>query len=189
MRTAQSIRPRLAPLACAVLAFTALASSTALDAQPTALDAQPSADPNRQSAAEPSDDAAVQPEATAREEGGAELSDASSTSRVAPTALTDDGISVPTATWIFFGVGAGSAALVGLFGGLTLDAQSTFAEEPTWEHADTFYALRATTNVAIGVAGAALLTGAIIWVVDAAISKRKARTREASERWAVDLSW
>lgn len=102
----------------------------------------------------------------------------------------EEGVSVPTATWVFFGVGLGSTALVGLFGGLTLDAQSTFADEPTWEHADTFNALRATTNVAIGVAGAALLGGAIVWVVDAAISKRKARgPREASGRWAVDLSW
>ena len=106
------------------------------------------------------------------------------------TPPVDSGVSIPTATWVFFGVGAGAAAFVGVFGGLTLEAQTTFNEEPTWDNADAFYAFRTSTNVAIGVTGAALLTGAIIWVVDAAISKRTSRAKSASSHpWATIVTW
>ncbi len=116
------------------------------------------------------------------------IRDPSPTERPSPPPAS--GVSVPTATWVFFGIGAGAGALVGVLGGLTLDAQTTFNEEPTWAHADTFYAFRASTNVAIGLTGAALLTGAIIWVVDAAVAKRASREKtETSAPWATVATW
>jgi hypothetical protein len=75
---------------------------------------------------------------------------------------------VPVGTWVSFGVAGAAATAMAVMGGLTLDAQSRFNDEPTREHADTFNAYRLSTNVLIGVAGAAALTGAIIWIIDAA---------------------
>lgn len=74
---------------------------------------------------------------------------------------------VPIGTWVCVGIAGGAAVVVGLLGGLTLKAQGDFEEQPTQDNADTFNAYRLGTNISIGVGGAALLAGAIVWIVDA----------------------
>jgi len=77
---------------------------------------------------------------------------------------------VPLGTWISFGIAGAGAVVVGVLGGLTVDAQSSFEEAPTRESADRFYDLRLGTNVALGVTLAAVVAGAVVWIVDAATS-------------------
>jgi hypothetical protein len=87
--------------------------------------------------------------------------------RPPPPPVIEDEPPVPAATWVAFGIAGAAGTAVAILGGLTVAAQSTFEEDPTQPNADAFYAMRVGTNVSIGIAGAAALTGAIIWIVDA----------------------
>jgi hypothetical protein len=72
---------------------------------------------------------------------------------------------LPTSAWIAFGVGGVAAAVATTFGLFTLGAKSNFDNGDTAQStADTFHRDKAITNVAWIVAGAALATGAVIWI-------------------------
>lgn len=83
---------------------------------------------------------------------------------------------VPLGTWVSFGIAGAGAVVVGVLGGLTVDAQSGFEEAPTRDAADRFYDLRLGTNVALGVTLAAAVAGAVVWIVDAATAPKPPKT-------------
>ncbi len=85
-----------------------------------------------------------------------------------PPATQEERPLVPVGTWVCLGIAGGAGVATGVLGGLTLSKQSAFESGPTRDTADTFYDFRTATNVAIGITGAAVLAGAIVWIVDAA---------------------
>lgn len=73
----------------------------------------------------------------------------------------------PAATWVCFGIAGAGAIVTGVFGGLTVAAQSDFDTEPTRDHADAFDRDKLVTNIALGTTLAAAAAGTIIWIIDA----------------------
>ena len=75
------------------------------------------------------------------------------------------GSRVPPIAWACFGGAAGSAALAGIFGAMTVGAKSGFDAAPTQASADEFYRDRLVTNVALGTAAVFVVTGLVLVLV------------------------
>ncbi|HEY8087863.1 MAG TPA: hypothetical protein VIF09_08460 [Polyangiaceae bacterium] len=81
-----------------------------------------------------------------------------------PTPTPTPSHALPTGTWIAFGVAAPAAVAYGVFGVMTLHAQSDFDASPTLDAKDTFYRDRALANVTFAVAAVAAATGVVLWL-------------------------
>jgi hypothetical protein len=70
----------------------------------------------------------------------------------------------PLATWVAFGVASAAGATALVTGAMTLSARTDFTNAPSIDARDRFYRVRTITDVAWGVAGAAAITGAVLWL-------------------------
>ncbi len=71
----------------------------------------------------------------------------------------------PLATWIGLGVGAAAGAGAGIFGALTLGAQSDFEAHPTTANADRFDRNLVVTNVLVGATAVAIVVAGAFWIL------------------------
>ncbi|MBX3226064.1 MAG: hypothetical protein KIT84_29185 [Labilithrix sp.] len=71
----------------------------------------------------------------------------------------------PVGTWISFGAAAAAGGAATYFGLQTLDAAKAYDARPSVATRDDFNAQRLYTNVAIGVAVAAVAIGVVLWLV------------------------
>jgi tetratricopeptide (TPR) repeat protein len=78
----------------------------------------------------------------------------------------------PLATWIAFGAGGVATVAALALGSATLAARSDYTAAPDVERRDAFYRVRAMTNVAWAIAGAAAITGGVLWIIDARAEPR-----------------
>lgn len=71
----------------------------------------------------------------------------------------------PWPSVLLLGASVVSAGAAGAFGAMTLSAQRAFDGDPSRENADTFYARRTATNVALGGALVLGAAGVVLWVL------------------------
>lgn len=70
-----------------------------------------------------------------------------------------------TASWVSFGVGAVALGAASVLGVMTLSAKSAYEDSPSHDTLDDFHATRLATNVSLGVAGVAVVTGVVLWLL------------------------
>lgn len=78
----------------------------------------------------------------------------------------------PAPALVAFGGAAAFGAAGVFFGVRTIDAQAGYERAPTVDGRDDFYRERLVTNVALSLAGAALVTGVVLWLATPRAAER-----------------